>query len=316
MNHLLGKGSYASVFRGRLLSDDTPAAVKVIDKRIFANQYNLKNIHCEIEIMKKMEHDNIVRLLDVYQTSNNMYILTECCEDGDLRTYLKRKKRLPENEALAFLRDVLRGFEYMTRRDIMHRDLKPANILIKDGKLKISDFGFARNLDQGESTILKSIVGTPLYMSPQILNHQRYTNKSDLWSVGLIYYEMLHGCTPWPANSELQLINAINTKPLTFDPALSDKSKDFIKRCLRRREEDRMTWEEAFSHPLVGEGSLSFRREEKENRTPRQVLMDLRETQKREKLRSKSKSVSANHRLSNLSRTPKRPALRNIDLTP
>ena len=76
MNHLLGKGSYASVFLGRLITDGKPAAVKVIEKKIFANLYNLKNIHCEIEIMKKLIHENIVRLCDVYQTSNNMYIVT------------------------------------------------------------------------------------------------------------------------------------------------------------------------------------------------------------------------------------------------
>jgi len=146
MNHLLGRGSFASVFLGRQISNDAPAAVKVIDKRIFANQYNLKNIYCEIDIMKKMEHENIVRFMDVYQTSNNMYIITEYCPDGDLRGYLKKRKRLPEQEAINFLKDILRGFEYMSKRDIMHRDLKPANILVSNGKLKISDFGFARNL--------------------------------------------------------------------------------------------------------------------------------------------------------------------------
>jgi serine/threonine-protein kinase ULK/ATG1 len=110
MNNLLGKGSFASVFLGRLISDDSPAAVKVIDKKIFANQYNLKNIHCEIEIMKKMEHENIVKLLDVYQTSNNMYIVTEFCEGGDLRGYLKKKKKLSESESISLLKDIIRGF--------------------------------------------------------------------------------------------------------------------------------------------------------------------------------------------------------------
>jgi serine/threonine protein kinase len=86
-------------------------------------------------------------------------------------------------------------------------------------------------------------VGTPLYMSPQILNHQKYTNKSDLWSVGLIYYEMLHGFTPWPATNELQLINAINNKKIAFDPSISLQSKDFLRRCLMKREEERMTWD-------------------------------------------------------------------------
>ena len=198
-----------------------------------------------------MEHENIVRLLDVYQTSNNMYIVTEFCEEGDLRNYLKKRKRLTEAEALGFLKDIMRGFEYMNQMDIMHRDLKPANILVTNGKLKISDFGFARNLDNGDNTILKSVVGTPLYMSPQILNHQLYTNKSDLWSVGLIYYEMIHGYTPWPASSELQLISGINSKPVAFDPSISDRSRDFIKRCLKKREDERMSWEEAFNHPLL-----------------------------------------------------------------
>jgi serine/threonine protein kinase len=210
----------------------------------------------------------------------------------------------------------------MNKRDIMHRDLKPANILVSKGRLKISDFGFARSLDNGDSTILKSVVGTPLYMSPQILNHQTYTNKSDLWSVGLIYYEMLHGFTPWPATSELQLISAINAKPVVCDPAISDRSRDFIRRCLRRREDERMSWEEAFSHPLLidGLGAMPVlrpkeSREEKENRTPRQMLMELRE---KDKQRSKSRSISAKKMstistLSNLSRTPKsRGVLKNL----
>ena len=113
------------------------------------------------------------------------------------------------------------GFKYLYDHEIIHRDLKPANILMSKGRCKISDFGFAKNLEYGESTVLKSIVGTPLYMSPQILNHQKYTNKSDLWSVGLIYYELIHGMTPWPAKNELQLINNIMTKNVTFDPCVS-----------------------------------------------------------------------------------------------
>jgi serine/threonine protein kinase len=86
------------------------------------------------------------------------------------------------------LKDILDGFKYLVSLGITHRDLKPANILLKNGRCKISDFGFAKNLDNGENTIMKSIVGTPLYMSPQILNRKPYTNKSDLWSTGLIYY--------------------------------------------------------------------------------------------------------------------------------
>ncbi len=134
---------------------------------------------------------------------------------------LKRKKRFSEKEALKYLKDIMAGFQYLVEREITHRDLKPANILIKDGVCKISDFGFAKNLEDGESTVMRSIVGTPLYMSPQILSRMKYTNKSDLWSIGLIYYEMIHGFTPWPAKNEIQLVNNIMSKPIQFEPSVS-----------------------------------------------------------------------------------------------
>jgi serine/threonine-protein kinase ULK/ATG1 len=94
LNKVIGKGSYATVYLGRRITDDMPTAVKVIDKKIFSNNYNVKSIQSEIDIMKKVDHENVVKLLDVYQTNNNMYIVTEFCEDGDLRSYIKKKKKL------------------------------------------------------------------------------------------------------------------------------------------------------------------------------------------------------------------------------
>ena len=126
----------------------------------------------------------------------------------------------------------MKGLKYLHSKGITHRDLKPANILLKNGVCKISDFGFARSLDE-ESSIMKSIVGTPLYMSPQLLKRSKYSTKSDLWSIGLIYYEMLHGRTPWPAKNEMELINGIFGKSLNFSKEISEKSKDFIRGCLQ-----------------------------------------------------------------------------------
>ncbi len=123
----------------------------------------------------------------------------------------------------------------MSSHNIIHRDLKPANILLKGSQCKLSDFGFAKNVEN-ENTFLKSIVGTPLYMSPQLLQKQKYTNKSDLWSVGLIFYEMIHGKTPWMATNEMQLINAINTQKVSYSKLISDLSKDFISKCLTVKE--------------------------------------------------------------------------------
>ena len=126
----------------------------------------------------------------------------------------------------------MKGVKYLSTQNVTHRDLKPANILLRAKQCKISDFGFAKNIES-ESAVMKSIVGTPLYMSPQLLHKQKYTNKSDLWSIGLIFYEMLHGKTPWIANNELQLINAIHTQKVNVSRNLSEETRDFIHRCLQ-----------------------------------------------------------------------------------
>ncbi len=117
-----------------------------------------------------------------------------------MHQYLGRVHKLDEGTAKKFLQHLMKGAEYLHQNGIIHRDLKPANILLNDGICKIADFGFAKTY--GEDTLMmKSIVGTPLYMSPQLLKRLKYTNKSDLWSIGLIYYEMLQGRTPWPAHN-------------------------------------------------------------------------------------------------------------------
>jgi serine/threonine protein kinase len=96
--------------------------------------------------MKMVSHENIVKLHDIYQTSNNMYIITEYCEDGDLYHYLLQKRKIPEGDAKKYLKQIMKGAKYLYSNGIIHRDLKPANILMKNGVCKISDFGFAKSL--------------------------------------------------------------------------------------------------------------------------------------------------------------------------
>lgn len=162
--------------------------MKVIDKKLFSSRYNIKSIQNEIEILKKVEHKNVVRFMDVYQTQNNMYIFTEFCMDGDLQHYLKKRGRLSEKESVKILKELIEGYQYLLSIGILHRDLKPANILMSGGVCKISDFGLAKTLDVPIDIVMMSLVGTPLYMSPQILKKGKYTSKSDLWSIGLIFY--------------------------------------------------------------------------------------------------------------------------------
>lgn len=123
--------------------------------------------------MKKINDSHVVKMLDVLQSANNTYIITEYCNGGDLREFIKNRKYyihifrvIPEDEALKIMNDLLLGIKALLKIGIIHRDIKPANILIHDNQFKITDFGFAKQIDANLDTIMNSLVGTPLYMSP------------------------------------------------------------------------------------------------------------------------------------------------------
>jgi serine/threonine protein kinase len=129
------------------------------------------------------------------------------------------------------------------------RDLKPANILLNKGIVKIGDFGFAKkNVTKRMKNA--TAVGTPLYMPLEILKSEPYTSKCDIWAIGFIFYEMLHGKTPWTAGTEFELVKNIESKPLNINSSLKPETKDFLTKCLKLQEKDRLSWDEVFLHPI------------------------------------------------------------------
>ncbi|CAK71363.1 unnamed protein product (macronuclear) [Paramecium tetraurelia] len=264
----LGKGAYGTVYAGKNTNDNSIVALKIIDKKLLLTDYANQLIASEIEIMKKINDSHVVKLLDVLQSANNTYIITEYCNGGDLREFIKARKVIPEEEALKILKDLLQGIKALLKQGIIHRDIKPANILIHDSQFKITDFGFAKQIDQNLDTIMNSLVGTPLYMSPQILKRGKYSSKCDIWSLGLIMYEMLYGMTPWHSQNLVELMNKLDSKPLSFPthPRVSDSTKQMIKGCLQIREEKRWSWEDLFK-------AVNFNsNENKENSSPKQEI--------------------------------------------
>jgi serine/threonine protein kinase len=117
------------------------------------------------------------------------------------------------------------------------------------GKLKIADFGFAK-VNVHKKIRNETCVGTPLYMSLAVLKCQGYTSKCDIWSIGCIFYEMLHGRTPWVTKSEYELVEAILNKPLAIDPKLNKRTQDFLMQTLQINEADRICWDDVFRHKI------------------------------------------------------------------
>jgi serine/threonine-protein kinase ULK/ATG1 len=172
-----------------------------VDKKLInSDQYLREAIENEITILKKFNHPNIVKLEDMVITANSIYVITELCRNGDLKSYLRLKKP-NEDESIKILIQLINGMREIVKQGIMHRDLKPANVLVHDGVFKICDFGFAKYFKE-IGKMNRTCVGTPMYMSPQALKHKPYTNKADIWSLGIVFYEMLFAKTPWAGNAE------------------------------------------------------------------------------------------------------------------
>ena len=258
---IVGKGSFGRVYRGKKVSNGESCAIKVMN--IDPNKQNtlLTMIKNEVNSLTKVKQENIVQFYDCIIVKNTAYVITEFCNQKDLKAYLKKHKVLEEHKAVHILKEILLAFQELCKQKIVHRDLKPANILLHNGKIKIADFGFAKHIngqinDYSSNNQMNSRVGTPLYMSPQILEKQKYTTKSDIWSIGIIFYEMLFGKVPWiwvekdPSN----YLQNIKANFISIDRKINNISKGaeiFLMQCLKINEEERIGWDELFIHSLV-----------------------------------------------------------------
>ncbi|CAK58289.1 unnamed protein product (macronuclear) [Paramecium tetraurelia] len=247
LKHCLGEGAYGKVYQGLDTTTNLKVAIKKLDLRNFERDNYLKqSIIQEIEILKKFNHKNIVKFIDLISTQRSLYIITEFCKDGDLREIMSRKK-YNEQDAWKIMKQIIQGFRELVSNAIIHRDLKPANILSHEGVFKIADFGFAKYVDNFTNQLLRSCVGSPLYMAPQILARKPYSTKCDIWSLGVIFYEMVFTDVPWKGRDERDLLKNILSVPVSIKKGfLTSKSEEFLRKTLTIEENDRISWEKVF----------------------------------------------------------------------
>lgn len=259
----IGQGSYSIVYLGTHQITGKKVAIKKITISP-ENHFAREHIDSEIKIMQKLNHKNIIKFYEsIYDKYSNVFIIMEYCENGTLSKFLNNKP-LKEKYALRFMLQIVNALEYLIRNNIVHRDLKPQNILMdKDNTLKLSDFGFAK-IFNGEENMTKTICGSPIYMAPEIIKYNSYSNKSDLWSLGVILYEIIIGKPPYKASTHLELINKIEKMPvyLPLSILISDHCRDLIQRLLQKDPNKRIDWDDLFSHPWLKRGG---NKEKKEN---------------------------------------------------
>ena len=256
MTKTLGQGQFGKVYRARHINTGEEFAIKKIDMiKIKSNPILERLLQTEVTIMHEINHMNVLHLHEFLVSKNNYYLVIDFCNQGDFEHYLKKRglKFLEEKEAVKYLKQIANGFQELRKKKILHRDFKLANLFMHQDNLVIGDFGFAKSGYEMAETKL----GTPLTMAYEILNpkseNSTYNSKADLWSVGVVYYQMLFGETPFFGFSMPDLIKDIKKKAdgkLKFPKPVSDESKDLLLKILVTDPKKRMDWPTFFNHPL------------------------------------------------------------------
>ncbi|XP_042389024.1 serine/threonine-protein kinase TIO-like isoform X1 [Zingiber officinale] len=250
---LVGEGSFGKVYKGRRKYTRQTVAMKFILKH-GKSEKDIHNLRQEIEILRKLKHENIIQMLDSFETPQEFCVVTEFAQ-GELFEVLEDDKCLPEEQVQAIAKQLVKALHYLHTNRIIHRDMKPQNILIGAGStIKLCDFGFARAMS-ANTVVLRSIKGTPLYMAPELVREQPYNHTADLWSLGVILYELFVGQPPFYTNSVYALIRHIVKDPVKYPENMSSNFKSLLKGLLNKVPQNRLTWPALLEHPFVKDAS-------------------------------------------------------------
>ncbi|XP_056313341.1 serine/threonine-protein kinase Chk2 isoform X1 [Danio aesculapii] len=242
-------------------------ALKTINKHDFPSIGTAtRNAEREIEILKKIDHPCLIKTEDFYQTEDSYYIVLEYIEGGELFGRIKAKKKLEEEIAKLYFYQMLKAVEYLHNNGIIHRDLKPENVLLTSHDdiclIKITDFNQSKILE--ESSLMKTLCGTPTYLAPEVFTHAAtvgYTKAVDYWSLGVLLFICLGGYPPFNTEcATMSVREQIINGQYRFIPSqwknVSNEAKDLVKKLLVVDPQKRLSVEEALEHPWLKDDKM------------------------------------------------------------
>ena len=266
----IGSGTFGEVYRGIDIHSGLKVAIKRLRKKVLYEngKYLLKAYYREIECMKKCECQNSIKFIKEFQTQNHFNIIMELC-DTDLLVYLhERKDCFTVEEIRDTFSQLNNVFRKMSENNILHRDLKLGNILIKfidKSKTKfipkLSDYGFSKELNNYNFSS-NTHLGTPATMAPEVMMNYPYNDKSDLWSVGVMMYQLYYREVPYEGNSEEEILQKIQSN-VPYKQPDDPNLRDIINKLLVVNVQNRLSWNEYFKHPFFNNSNIFH-----ENNTP------------------------------------------------
>ncbi|KAM8757562.1 calcium/calmodulin-dependent protein kinase IGa isoform 2-T2 [Acanthopagrus schlegelii] len=248
----MGSGSFSEVFMVREKNTGQLYALKCLKKKHLAHT-NLEN---EINVLRRIKHENVVGLEDFYESRTHYYLVMQLVSGGELFDRILDKGVYTERDASMVIKQVLQAVSYLHENSIVHRDLKPENLLYyntdENSKIMVSDFGLSKTLEHG---VMSTACGTPGYVAPEVLAQKPYSKAVDCWSIGVITYILLCGYPPFFEDNETRLFSKIMRAEYAFHSPfwdnISEPAKDFIRNMMEKNPKKRFLTEQALRHPWI-----------------------------------------------------------------
>ncbi len=234
---MLGKGGMGAVFKARDLELDRLVALKVIRPELAEDPEVLMRFKQELILARKITHKNVIRIFDLGQAEGIKFITMEYVEGQDLRQILTARGKLAPGEAIPIIQQICQALDAAHSEGVIHRDLKPQNIMLDaQGKVFVMDFGIARSLEAPSATQTGTLLGTPEYMSPEQAKAEPIDTRSDLFTLGIIFYELITGRSPYKADTAMgTLLKRIQERaipPMEVDQSIPPSLSGVVVKCL------------------------------------------------------------------------------------
>ena len=245
----IGVGGFGEVWKVIHKATNKLYVVKVIDKKNIIQQKMVEQMNREIEIMYKVNHPHVVKLINHFEDDDKFYLIMLYASKGQLYSVLKKSKRFDQRTAAQYMREVIEAVRYLHSDDppIIHRDIKPENLLLdENNRIKLADFGWSNFKTEESSRV--TYCGTPEYLSPEMVKKQGHDTSVDIWSLGVLMFELLAGHAPFSGSNQEELFQNIRKLKINWPVDFPPLAKNLITKILKLNPQERVDIDEILSH--------------------------------------------------------------------